>query len=214
LTFPHADNEETRANEVAGQPYCRSTGHGCIQFILNLYRMKHAPLIGMAFLGVALFACSKDESARGLKTTSLDDTTWRMTGYTMDFGPLNRAATSTNNFFVSYSNDPTKPPCLGLNTFRFTAAGKVLWTQEARGCSVTGNFAGSDWGTWSANNAGTQLTINRPQGAGQSAMPVVFAVQGAYDYTLSATALTLTSRHIYGRNQDSLRVDRAVFTRQ
>jgi hypothetical protein len=177
--------------------------------------MKLAPFIGLAFLGVALFACSKDKSEPALKTASLDDTTWRMTGYTMEFGPLNGTVTSTNNFFVSYSNDPSKPPCLGLNTFKFTSAGKVIWTQEARGCSVRSNFVSSDWGTWSVNAAQTQLNVNSPwEGAGKSAMPVVYPVQGAYDCTLNTTTLTLSAKHIYGRNQDSLWVDKAVFTRQ
>ncbi|WP_345057201.1 hypothetical protein [Hymenobacter glaciei] len=176
--------------------------------------MKHTPLIAVAFLGAMLFACSKDKSAPVLKTASLNDTTWRMTGYTIAFGPVNGPATGTNNFFQSYSNDPTIP-CLGLNAFTFTAAGKVLWTQEPRGCSMVSNFVSSDWGTWSVNNAQTQLTVNSPQaGAGRSAMPVVYAVPGAYNYTISSTTLTLSASYIYGQKQDSLKVDRAIFTRQ
>lgn len=161
-----------------------------------------------------LFACSKDQPAPTLKTDSLSDTTWRMTGYTIDFGPLNGPLTGTNNFFLSFSNDPTTP-CLGLNTFTFTSAGKVIWKQEARGCSVRSYFVSSDWGTWSANNAQTELTVNSPWGGvGRSVIPVMEAVPGAYEYTLSNTTLTLSARYIYGQKQDSLRVDRAVFTRQ
>ncbi|MBJ6107470.1 hypothetical protein JAO73_00495 [Hymenobacter sp. BT523] len=176
--------------------------------------MKRTFIIGMALVGAVLAACSKKEPAPALKTASLDDTTWRMTDYTIDFGPLNGTVTGTNNFFRTFSNSPTTP-CLGLNTFTFTSAGKVVWQQEPRACSVRSNFVNSDWGTWSINGAQTELTVNSPWGgAGRSVMPVMEAVPGAYECLLTNTTLTLKARYIYGRNQDSLRVDKAVFTRQ
>ena len=176
--------------------------------------MKYLPIIGLALLEAGLCACSKDTSTPALKTTSLNDTTWRMTGYTIDFGPLNGPVTGTNNFFQTFSYDPAKP-CLGLNTFTFTSAGKVIWKQDARACSVRSNFVNSDWGTWSLNNAQTELTVSSPWGgAGRSVIPVMEAVPGAYEYMLNNTTLMLSARYIYGQKQDSLQVHRAIFTRQ
>ncbi|UOQ98148.1 hypothetical protein MUN81_01335 [Hymenobacter sp. 5317J-9] len=176
--------------------------------------MKYSQLIAATFLGAMLCACSKDKSAPALKTAVLDDTTWRMTGYTMDFGPLNGPITGTNNFFLSFNNNPSAP-CLGLNTLTFTSAGKVIWKQDARGCSVRSNFVSSDWGTWQVNSAHTELTVSSSWGgAGRSVVPVMEAVQGAYEYTLTNTTLTLSARYVYGQNRDSLRVDKAVFALQ
>ncbi|SNC77320.1 hypothetical protein SAMN06265337_3903 [Hymenobacter gelipurpurascens] len=166
---------------------------------------------------LGLSACSKDHTPPKDSKIALQGTSWRMTAYSVETKPLTGTGSRIYDFFRSYSQY-APVPCLGLNTLTFASSGELLWTQEAGGCTVgiSQNPQGgaiSTWGKWRLNDAKTQLTVDTEFAApGSSMLPVMYAASGAYEVIqVDKSALILSSKHIIGRQKDSLLIERTVF---